>query len=316
MSQIINKPKIFACIPALNEERTLGIVLSETRKFVDEIFVCDDGSTDLTAELSISLGACVIRHKENIGKGAALRTLFKAVEPLNPDIVVTLDGDGQHFPDEIPKIVEPIIDGEADLVIGSRFLKESIVDLPLYRRFGLSVINWLSHSGVRDTQSGFRAFSRRGLEVVARVGSNGYGVETEQISLAKKSKLRILEVPVKMYYGSSFVTSKKSPIAQGAEIIYTMFRLLVEDSPPMTLGVLASIMFGATLVNAYYLILYYASDLYFSTPLALLFFFTLTLGILLGVSALFLHSVQKLSRKINEFINSHDTREKKVEEAV
>ena len=83
MYQVLNKPIIFACIPALNEEQTLGIILLRTKKFVDEIFVCDDGSTDSTSELSISLGAHVIRHKKNMGKGASLKSLFKTIEPLN-----------------------------------------------------------------------------------------------------------------------------------------------------------------------------------------------------------------------------------------
>jgi DNA polymerase III delta prime subunit len=108
MEQILRKPIIFACIPALNEGLTLGSIIVQAMKYVDEVFVCDDGSIDSTAELSIAVGANVIRHQKNMGKGAALKSLFKTIEPLNPDIVVLLDGDGQHNPDEIPKIIEPI----------------------------------------------------------------------------------------------------------------------------------------------------------------------------------------------------------------
>jgi glycosyltransferase involved in cell wall biosynthesis len=229
MSKIVKKLKIFACIPALNEEQTIGMIISQTMKFVDKVFVCDDGSTDLTAELSVSLGAHVIRHSKNIGKGAALKSLFRAVESLNPDIVVVIDGDGQHTPNEIPKIIEPIINGEADLVIGSRFLGESISNLPLYRRFGLLVISGLVRSGVKDSQSGLRAFSRKALEVVANTESNGFGVETEQIFLARKFMLKIVEVPTKMYYGGHLITSKKDPISHGFEIIFTTFCLLYQN---------------------------------------------------------------------------------------
>ena len=147
MTEILDKPTIFACIPALNEELSIGFILSQTKKFVSEIFVCDDGSTDNTASQAATLGAYVISHPKNLGKGAALKTLFNAVEPLNPDVVVIIDGDGQHNPNEIPKLVEPVLQGEADFVIGSRFLDIKSVNLPLYRRFGIRVLNWLSASG-------------------------------------------------------------------------------------------------------------------------------------------------------------------------
>lgn len=317
MDQTLHKPIIFACIPALNEQLTIGSIIAQAMKFVDEIFVCDDGSMDSTAELSISLGAKLIRHQRNLGKGAALRSLFEAVEPLNPDVVVMLDGDGQHDPNEIPKIIEPILVGEADFVIGSRFLSGSIKKVPIYRRFGLRVINMLTRSGVEDTQSGFRAFSRKALEVVVKTESDGFGVETEQISLAKKFGLSITEVPVKMYYGGSLITSKKNPISQGFEVLYTIFRLLATDKPSFTLGILASITFMASVVSGYYLLLYNNNIGYLSTSWLLLFFITFTLGILLSISALFLQSMKSLTRKISEIFDSlKDTEHKKIEESV
>jgi hypothetical protein len=251
-----------------------------------------------------------------MGKGASINSLLKAVEPLNPDIVVTLDGDGQHVPDEISKIIEPILNGEADFVIGSRFLNGSGTRLPLYRRFGLSIINGLSRYGVKDTQSGFRAFSRKGLEVVASAEMDGYGVETEQIFLAKKFNLKIVEVPVKMYYGGSLITSKKNPISHGFEIIYTMFCLSVKDRTLFILGVLASIVFGLSVISGYYLLLYNNINGYISIPLVLLFFINFTLGIIFSISSLFLQITQRLVRKISEIFNSSNPNEKKIEESV
>jgi glycosyltransferase involved in cell wall biosynthesis len=93
---INNKPFIIACIPAYNEEKTIAKVIIKTQKYVDKVIVCDDGSKDMTSEIAERLGAIVIKHERNMGKGEALRNLFKKAIELNADIVITLDGDGQH----------------------------------------------------------------------------------------------------------------------------------------------------------------------------------------------------------------------------
>ena len=126
-----------------------------------------------------------------------------------------------------------------------------------------------------------------------------------------------MEVPVKMHYGGSLITSKKNPISHGFELLYTIFRLLIKDNPSFTLGVFAFIMFGGSIISGYYLLLYYNTDGYISITLVLLFFINFTLGILLGISALFLQSMQSLTRKIGEIVESLNTSEKKkVEESV
>ncbi|MEM2613688.1 MAG: glycosyltransferase family 2 protein, partial [Nitrososphaerota archaeon] len=113
--------KVIACIPAYNEEKTIAKVILKTKKYVDKVIVCDDGSIDMTAEIAEALGAEVIRHERNMGYGAAISSLFKKAVEEGADIMVTLDGDGQHDPDEIPKLIKPIVEDEADVVIGSRF---------------------------------------------------------------------------------------------------------------------------------------------------------------------------------------------------
>ncbi len=151
------------------------------------VFVCDDGSNDLTGDIAESLGAYVIRHKTNKGKGASLRDLFKEALKGAPDVVVTLDGDGQHDPEYIPEMVEPILSGEADMVIGSRYMEGSKMDAPFYRRIGLKFFNWSGgNGGVKDVQSGFRAYSTEALTVVNLSNANGYGVEIEQLKLARE----------------------------------------------------------------------------------------------------------------------------------
>jgi len=107
---------------------------------VDAVVVCDDGSSDLTADIAEISGANVVRHGKNEGKGAALRSLLEKAKELNADIVVTLDGDDQHDPSDIPKLLEPILRDEAEIAIGSRFLGEN-TEMPFYRKFGSKILN-------------------------------------------------------------------------------------------------------------------------------------------------------------------------------
>ena len=115
------KPFIVAVIPAFKEEENIAKVVLLTKKYVDLVIVGDDGSDDMTAEIAKALGAIVIRNNKNMGKGYTLKRLFNEALKLGADIIVTLDADGQHDPKYIPKLTEPIINGEADIVIGSRY---------------------------------------------------------------------------------------------------------------------------------------------------------------------------------------------------
>ena len=192
------KPFILVCIPAYNEEKTIGTVLDKAFRHVEQVIVCDDGSTDGTNEIARRKGATVIRNPYNMGKGRALQTCLRLADRIAPDVIVTMDADGQHNPEDIPLLVAPILDGEADLVIGSRYIEGSSTDAPLYRRVGLSIVNAFNQTandGVKDTQSGFRAFNKEALRLFTDMSEDGFGVETEQLSIARKFDLRIMEVP-------------------------------------------------------------------------------------------------------------------------
>jgi glycosyltransferase involved in cell wall biosynthesis len=135
------KPFIVVGIPAFNEEQTIARVILEAQKFASKVVVCDDGSTDYTAKISEGLGADVIRHEKNIGYGASIKSLFLRANELNADVFVTLDADGQHEPNEIPLVIKPIVEGAADVVIGSRFVnKNGTIEMPLYRQLGAKLI--------------------------------------------------------------------------------------------------------------------------------------------------------------------------------
>jgi len=292
------KPIVIACIPALNEEKSIGNIILQTLKYVDEVFVCDDGSLDLTGELAEALGAIVIRHEGNQGKGSAIRDLFKAVQKFEPDVVVVLDADGQHNPKDIPRVIEPILKGEADMVVGSRYVKGSKTDAPFYRRIGLSLFNWNGKNGVRDVQSGLRAFSGKALAIVLKAKADNYGVETEQVFLAQKHGLRMSEVPVEIRYRGVVKPSKIHPIIHGAQLISTIIRLVTDEHPLLILGVPAFILLSLGTISGLSLFYYYNYRNYFSLPFALSFIACFAVGTLLGISALVLFAISRIKHNL------------------
>jgi glycosyltransferase involved in cell wall biosynthesis len=120
----VTKLTVVAAIPCYNTAKNIAQVVAATKKYVDEVIVIDDGSQDKTAAVARKAGARVIRHEKNRGKGAAMKT---AIENIESDIIVFIDGDGQHNPHEIPGLLSPILNQEADLVFGSRFLHSSVI---------------------------------------------------------------------------------------------------------------------------------------------------------------------------------------------
>ncbi|MEM2930959.1 MAG: glycosyltransferase [Thermoproteota archaeon] len=295
---------IVACIPAFNEERTIASVVIKTMRHVDKVIVCDDGSTDLTGEIAEKLGVEVIRNERNMGKGVAIITLIMHVKKFKPDIVVFLDADGQHNPDEIPRIIEPIVRKEADAVIGSRYVEGSQVDAPFYRRLGLRVINFLGRKSgkkiARDTQSGFRAYSGKVLELLEVCEAKGYGVETEQLAIVAKNGLRVVEVPITVRYRGLERTSKKNPVRHGAELVGIALRLIIEERPLLLLGVPGIFLIIAGIVTGTYLMWYFNMTRYFSVPIALITLGSLFVGTILFIASLMLYAISRLGKKLTK----------------
>ena len=197
------RPLIVAAIPAYNEEKTIARLILQTQKHVDVVLVCDDGSTDMTAEIAEGLGADVVRHEKNMGYGAAIKTLFTMARDVGADVLVTLDGDGQHDPNDIPFAVKPILQNSVDIVIASRFLDhEKKEDVPKYRQLGIKLITKLtgvaSNHKFSDAQSGFRVYGRKAIEQLS-LFENGMGVSVEALIDAKKQGLTVAEVPTKIF---------------------------------------------------------------------------------------------------------------------
>ena len=292
------RPFIVACIPAYNEELTIAKVVLKARRHVDKVIVCDDGSTDMTAEIAEACGAEVIRHKKNMGYGAAIGSLFRRAREIGADIMVTLDADGQHDPDYIPKLIEPVMKGEADVVIGSRFLAGD-VKVPTYRRIGIRIINWVTRQGSRkisDTQSGFRAYSRKAMETVLPT-ETGMGISTETLIKALQNKLSIKEVPVRIFYNVEH-PSTLNPLAHGLDVIFSTVKHLSVRRPLLFYGVPGVILLVTALTSGLMLIHLFNTTRYFSLPLAMITIGFGITGILLCSTALIIWILVSLIKEL------------------
>lgn len=233
----MSKPFVVACIPAYNEEKAIGGNVVQAMKYVDRVVVCDDGSADLTREIAEGLGALVVRHERNRGYGVALRSLFAEALKLEADMVVTLDGDGQHDPAEIPRLVERLGEGDVDIVIGSRFLEGGGSEAPGWRRAGIRLITGLaSNDEVRltDAQSGFRAYNRMALESMV-LTEEGMGVSTEILVKAMENMLRVVEVPIRISYDEG--SSTHNPVVHGIGVVLSTVKHLSMRRPLLFYGV-------------------------------------------------------------------------------
>ena len=218
-------PKVIAGVPSYNVESFVGEVVRSTREYVDEVVVIDDGSSDRTAEVARAAGAVVRSHEVNLGYGRAINSCFDVAREMDADVLVILDGDGQHDSDEVPQIVAPVLNGEADVVIGSRFLDHNS-DIPYYRRFGIHVITWLFNVGsktkITDSQSGFRAYSKRSIQAMS-LREKGMPVSVEILVRARRKGLVFREVPISCRYHSG--SSTMNPVTHGLGVSVKLIRM-------------------------------------------------------------------------------------------
>jgi glycosyltransferase involved in cell wall biosynthesis len=302
--ELVQPPKkqrnklIVACIPAYNEDCTIASTIMKTQKYVDKVIVYDDGSKDQTKELAALLDTDIISEKENKGKGYAMRRMFQEALDIGADAVVTLDSDGQHNPNEIPTVIEPILNGEADVVLGSRFVDGGSTDAPLYRKFGLKIINSISKGGnkynVKDTQNGFRAYSREALGAMLECKSDGFGIETEELSIAAKHGLRIKEVPVNVRYQNLAKPSSRNPFRQGINLVEKALQLVVEKRPLLLLGLPGAALLCIGLVAGVMLLWEFNLSRSFSMPYAIIALGGLITGIFLIMTTLILYGIRSM----------------------
>lgn len=218
--------RVLIVIPAYNEEQTIIPAIRDLKAHgFHEIVVVDDGSCDRTAELAEGEGICLYRHVVNRGLGVALGTGIEAALRLGAEVIVTFDGDGQHLAQDVPRLVEPILGKEADVVIGSRILDRA--GMPLMRRVGNVGCNLITlvMFGVRtsDSQSGLRAFSRKAAEALD-IQSNGMEVSSEIFWEIRKNGLEFQEVPVRPIY-TAYSLSKGQSLFGGVMMLRNLIWL-------------------------------------------------------------------------------------------
>lgn len=223
-------------LPAYNEEKNIAALIVKIKNLGFKVLVCDDASTDSTADIAKSLGAIVVKHNKNLGYGGSIQSLFSKAREVNADILVTFDADGQHRPEDIGKLVQPILDQEADLVIGSRFL-EKTSDIPKYREIGIKALTKLANTSsnlkLTDSQSGLRAYSKKAIQSIFP-SEDSMGVSTEILIKGSQAGLKIVEVSVIVLYKGD--TSTHNPTIHGMTVITATIKQISIKHPLMFYG--------------------------------------------------------------------------------
>jgi glycosyltransferase involved in cell wall biosynthesis len=279
-------------IPAYNEERYIGSLVLRARQLGLTVLVVDDGSTDQTAEIAAAAGALVERHAVNRGKAAALNTAFRVARSRQAEVLVVLDGDSQHDVQQIEPLIAPIHSGEADIVVGSRFLPESNGAIPGLRRLGQRAMTLLTNAGsgvqLTDSQSGFRAFSRRAVETIL-FQTSGFSAEVEMQFLARQHALRLREVPISASY---FDPPKRNAFRHGAQVLHGVLSLIGRHRPLLFFGSLG-LLFG--LIGLSFGILVtsiYQAHRILAVGYSLITVLCLIVGLLALFTAIVLHSIR------------------------
>ena len=278
-----------ACIPAYNEEKSIHEVVKDSFQFVDKVIVCDDGSNDKTAEEAKKAGASVITHKKNSGKGSALRSLFDYAKEIEFDVLITIDGDGQFFPKEIPKLITPITNNGYDVVIGNRANGKS--EMPKYRKFGNKVLDKMTNAAselpFNDTQSGFRAYSKKAIQQIKFL-SDGYASDSEILIDASKKRLRITEEEIQVSYNTEGKTSTQNPVSHSSGVMVKLIELIAVKSPLKYLGIPGILL---VIIGIYYsgvVITIFNESNYFSVPTSLVALGSFVIGLVLVLGSLIL----------------------------
>ena len=291
--------KITIGIPAYNEERKIGEILSELKDITNSIIVCDDGSSDKTGEISKSLGAIVISHKKNQGYGAAINSIFQKAVEIESDILVTFDADGQHRIEDIQKLINPIEKNDAEIIIGSRFL-ENKSKVPNYRKIGIKVITGITNASINqkltDAQSGFRAYSKQVLTEIFP-SDMGMGISTEILIKASSKGLKILEVPITILYSGN--TSTHNPVSHGTSVILSTIKFTSIEHPLKFYGIPSIIFLFIGLVFTSWAIDYYIEVGRLNTNLTLVGAGTILIGVVLLITSVLLFSLITVVREKN-----------------
>jgi len=289
--------KITIGIPAYNEEKNIASIITKLKNITDSIIVCDDGSSDMTSEISKNLGAIVISHKKNMGYGAAIRTIFQKSVELDSDILVTFDADGQHRIDDVNKILQPLENNEADIVIGSRFL-DNESKVPNYRKIGIKVITQVTNASLKkkltDSQSGFRAYNKQALTQISP-SEMGMGISTEILIKASNKGLRIAEIPITILYHDD--ASTHNPVSHGTSVLVSTIKFTSIEHPLKFYGIPSIIFLIIGSAFTYSAVQYYVEIGRLNTNLTVIGAGAILISLVLLISAIILYSIVSVVRE-------------------
>ena len=289
--------KITVGLPAYNEEKNIAKIIVQLKKVADQIIVCDDGSTDSTSIIAESLGVIIIKHPKNLGYGSAIRSIFLKSREINSEVLVTIDSDGQHKIEDIEKVVKPVIDGRADVSIGSRFLDKHD-NAPKYRKLGINIITKVTNSSlsekITDAQSGFRAYNNKVLQALTPSDS-GMGISTEILIKSSNLGFKIAEVPTEIQYEGD--TSSQNPVSHGTGVLLSTLKYISIERPLRFYGIPSFILFTIGLIFTFFATQYYAEVGRLNTNLTLIAAGTLVIAVILIVTAILLYSLVSVVRE-------------------
>jgi glycosyltransferase involved in cell wall biosynthesis len=288
-------------IPAYNEADTIGEVVEGAKNIVDEVIVVDDGSTDSTVRKAKAANAEVVEHQENQGYGQALQTIFEQAAQRDVEHLAIIDADGQHDVSDIPKLLQKQDETGAQIVIGSRFVKDSNTKVPLYRRLGLRVVNGLTNISfsllgrrpvIKDTQSGFRVYDRQAITSLAETDeiSDGMGASTDILHYAHQQDYEFSEVGTTVDYEVDDANSRH-PLAHGFVLISNLLHTIERERPITVLGIPGFLCTIVGLGFGHWTVTNYISSGLFPTGIALVSMSFILAGIFMIFTAIILHSL-------------------------
>ena len=290
--------KIAIGLPAFNEEKNIGKIIAQLLDKSYSVIVCNDGSSDSTGIIAEKMGAIIINHKKNLGYGAAIGSIFKKAKDEKFDILVTFDSDGQHRISDIEKMIEPIKNKTADIVIGSRFTEDGKADMPKYRKIGIKVITNLVNSQtgkkITDSQSGFRSYSSEVLSQM-NLSEKGMGVSTEILIKANKQKLKIIEIPITILYEGE--TSTHDPISHGTSVLLSTMKFISIEHPLKFYGIPGIGFFLIGLFFAVWTIQEFTNSGRIITNISLIGVGSIIFGMILTMTSIMLYSLVNVVRE-------------------
>ena len=290
--------KIAIGLPAFNEGKNIASIIAQLKKKYALIIVCDDGSSDFTSVIAEEMGAIVIKHKKNLGYGAAIRSLFLKAQELDCDILVTFDSDGQHKISDIESVIQPIENKQANIVIGSRFLGNIEGNVPSYRKLGIKAITNLVNSNtgnkITDSQSGFRGYDKKTLEKIIP-SESGMGVSTEILIKANKHEFKIIEVPITILYEKE-ITSQQT-LSHGTSVIISTMKFISIEHPLKFYGIPGILFLAIGLFFIVWTVQEFAIGGSIITNISIIGIGSIILGSVLTMTSILLYSLVSVVRE-------------------